>query len=89
MSDCRKCERFEKCGVEEDCGRFIEMQPTNYILLICKTPEELAKIFADGCPDGGNVNCAKHYSHGGRDCFNCWLDWLKSPVKADKEDTNA
>lgn len=47
------------------------------------TDEELAETYAGGCPNGDRLNCGKYYLHGGRDCFNCWLDWLKNPV--DKE----
>lgn len=48
------------------------------------TDEKLAEMCAGGCPNGDRLNCGKYYLHGGRDCFNCWLDWLKAP--ADKEE---
>lgn len=84
MSDCRKCARFEECAVDEDCGLFVDKPMTNYDLLITKTPEELAETYAGGCPNGDRLNCGKYYLHGGRDCFNCWLDWLKSPVEVEE-----
>lgn len=43
--------------------------------------EKLAETYAGGCPKGDRLNCGKYYLHGGRDCFNCWLDWLKAPVE--------
>jgi hypothetical protein len=43
--------------------------------------EELAETYAGGCPNGDRLNCGKYYLNGGRDCFNCWLDWLKSPAE--------
>lgn len=43
--------------------------------------EKLAETYAGGCPNGDRLNCGKYYLHGGRDCFNCWLDWLKAPVE--------
>lgn len=58
---------------------------TNYDRLISKTQEELAETYAGGCPNGDRLNCGKYYLHGGRDCFNCWLDWLKSPVEEENE----
>lgn len=59
---------------------------TNYDRIIRKTPEELAETYAGGCPNGDRLNCGKHYLHGGRDCFNCWLDWLKSPVDGGEQE---
>ena len=46
--------------------------------------EELAETYAGGCPNGDRLNCGKYYLHGGRDCFNCWLDWLKAPVEVNE-----
>ena len=50
--------------------------PTNYDLLIRKTPEELAEWFntMNGidkiCPDYGAHNCQES-------CRKCWLNWLE------------
>jgi hypothetical protein len=63
------------------CEGWKPKSATNYDRLISKTPEELAETYAGGCPNGDRLNCGKYYLHGGRDCFNCWLDWLKSPVE--------
>lgn len=46
--------------------------------------EEVAETYAAGCPNGDRLNCGKYYLHGGRDCFNCWLDWLKAPVEVEE-----
>ena len=59
---------------------------TNYERLISKTPEELAETYAGGCPNGDRLNCGKYYLNGGRDCFNCWLDWLKSSIEEKEVD---
>ena len=56
-------------------------QKTNADRVRRMTDEELAETYAGGCPNGDRLNCGKHYLHGGRDCFNCWLDWLKAPVE--------
>lgn len=83
MSDCRKCAKFEECAVDKDCGLFVAKPMTHYDQIVNKTPEELAETYAGGCPNGDRLNCGKYYLHGGRDCFNCWLDWLKSPVEVE------
>lgn len=80
MSDCRKCAKFEECAVDEDCGLFVDKPMTNADCIRTMTNEELAETYAGGCPNRDRLNCGKYYLHGGRDCFNCWLDWLKSPV---------
>lgn len=86
---CKKiyqCRNADWCARDfnpkSDCPECFE-QITNYDRLISKTPEELAETYAGGCPNGDRLNCGKYYLHGGRDCFNCWLDWLKSPVEVD------
>lgn len=55
--------------------------PTNADRIRGMTDEELAETYAGGCPNEDRLNCGKYYLHGGRDCFNCWLDWLKAPVE--------
>lgn len=55
--------------------------PTNADRIRGMTDEELAETYAGGCPNGDRLNCGKYYLHGGRDCFNCWLNWLKAPVE--------
>lgn len=84
MSDCRKCARFEECAVDENCGLFVDKPMTNSDLVRAMTDEGLAETYAGGCPNGDRLNCGKYYLHGGRDCFNCWLDWLKSPVEVEE-----
>lgn len=63
-------------------GRIVPQ--TNADRIRAMTDEELAEMCAGGCPNGDRLNCGKYYLHGGRDCFNCWLDWLKSPAEVDK-----
>ena len=59
---------------------------TNYDYVISKTPEELTEwiesIEPAACPwrDDHGDNC--RFTH----CRDCWLDWLKSPVKMDGEE---
>lgn len=56
-------------------------QMTNYDHLISKTPDEMTEwiesIEPATCPwrDDHGDNC--RFTH----CSDCWLDWLKSPVK--------
>ena len=58
--------------------------PTNYDLLVSKTPEELADwiellLCPSNCPDEQmGEACAR------TTCDGCWLSWLKSPVEVDK-----
>lgn len=54
---------------------------THFDLIKSLSVEELAETYAGGCPNGDRLNCGKYYLHGGRDCFNCWLDWLKAPAE--------
>lgn len=67
---------YEKCPVPD-------FPATNADRIRAMTVEGLAETYAGGCPNGDRLNCGKYYLHGGRDCFNCWLDWLKSPVEVD------
>lgn len=49
---------------------------TNYDRIVSKSPEELAKelvVLSDRCPDGVDCEIVPH----GRECYECWLDWLK------------
>lgn len=69
----------------DNCDFFLQERPpvlkTNGDSIRSMTDEELADTFNGGCPNGDRLNCRKYYKNGGRDCFNCWLDWLKSPVE--------
>lgn len=54
---------------------------TNADRIRAMTDEELAKWFcvmnADDCPDKAHeLRCTDK-------CYECWLDWLKSPVEVD------
>lgn len=80
MDECKVCANAdnEYCFACDDGNQFKPM--TNSDLIRAMTDEELAETYAGGCPNGNRLNCGKYYLHGGRDCFNCWLDWLKAPV---------
>lgn len=68
------------CVGNEPCeGR----TPSNADRTRSMTDEKLAETYAGGCPNGDRLNCGKYYLHGGRDCFSCWIDWLKSPVEVE------
>lgn len=64
-----------------DSARKADVLQTNADRIRHSTDEKLAETYAGGCPNGDRLNCGKYYLHGGRDCFNCWLDWLKAPVE--------
>lgn len=68
--DCSTCEENPNNAKRTNADRIRAM-----------SDEELAAIYAVCCPNGDRLNCGKYYLHGGRDCFSCWLDWLKSPVE--------
>lgn len=81
-----KCKQFSVGGVLSFCylGGTCDCQiPSNADRIRAMSDEELAETYAGGCPNGDRLNCGKYYLHGGRDCFNCWLDWLKSPVEVE------
>ena len=51
----------------------------NYDRIVSMKPEELAKelvVLSDRCPDGVDCESVPH----GRECFECWLDWLQKEV---------
>ena len=69
------------------CGHMIDFGPnwvpidisvpkTNGDVLRESTNEALAKHYADldDCPD------AKHERNCSEKCYECWLDWLSSPI---------
>ena len=64
---------------DEDCPERPLNPQTNYDRIISKAPEELAKelvVLSDRCPDGVDCESVPH----GRECFECWLDWLRREV---------
>lgn len=83
------CEKFS----DDRCKSYCVMGPCQYAIpsnadrTRSMTDEKLAETYAGGCPNGDRLNCGKYYSHGGRDCFNCWLDWLQSPVEEVQDGT--
>ena len=63
-------------------------RPTNYDLLIRKTPEELAGFLAPfTCPpirfnkDTGEIACPENKEPSMSDCEWCVLDWLKQEAE--------
>lgn len=90
---CEKCVHQDGCEDREVfhrnhpgcaiafCSGY-EKQQTNADRIRRMSDEELAKWFcvmnADDCPDKA------HELHCTDKCYECWLDWLKSPVE-DKE----
>jgi hypothetical protein len=83
--ECEACScggNEAKCDFYEEVRQRVKKPQTNADRIRMMSDEELAETYAGGCPDGDRLNCGKYYLHGGRDCFNCWLDWLKSPVRS-------
>lgn len=82
---CDRCDNAFHCLLNYDgkpCRKNRTVEPTNYDLLISKTPEELAEFMEDtatwgGCPYHGARDCTS-------DCGMCWLSWLKSPVEVEE-----
>jgi hypothetical protein len=55
---------------------------TNADRIRSMTDEELAKAFADACPEDGTVNrCCQYFAKGSHGCYDCWLDWLKQEAE--------
>lgn len=91
MNGCVYRTEDNKCKFWSDYGKGIvsycdpcdceEKTVSNADRVRSMTDEELAETYAGGCPNGDRLNCGKYYLHGGRDCFRCWLDWLKAPVE--------
>lgn len=69
---CINCVRDKDDPTES----FPEKPPTNYDLLVSKTPEELAEYLSSICYDFWKMFVD--------DPKRMWLDWLKAP--ADKEE---
>lgn len=81
---CDRCDNAPFCLLNFDgkpCRKVRTVEPTNYDLLISKTPEELAEwiesIEPAACPwrDDHGDNCRF------TNCHDCWLGWLKAPVE--------
>lgn len=85
--ECATCENENCYGhslhtTEKVCDGY-KHTATNADRIRSMSDEDLAETYAGGCPNGDRLNCGKYYWRGGRDCFNCWLDWLKAPVEVD------
>lgn len=76
------------------CGHMIDFGPswvpidisvpkTNGDVFREMTNEAIAKYLADGddCMDGKNKRNCREYGS----CYECWLDWLSSPIGDDEE----
>lgn len=79
------CRRFllhmEKREDASRCRDFIPKPQTNADRIRAMTDEELAKWLCvmnfDDCPDRAHqMKCTDK-------CYECWIDWLKSPVEVD------
>lgn len=89
MSDCKYRRKDGVClkdleyvykgyCVDAPCSCYAPQ--TNADCLTSKTTEELAELFSHLCCPyslGGNVKCNAE----SKGCYECWLDWLKSPVE--------
>lgn len=85
MNKCESCYNMECVFVDnqipfldsENCQNYRGL--TNADRIRAMSDEELAKWFcvmnADDCPDKA------HELHCTDKCYECWLDWLKSPVE--------
>ena len=83
MRACHNCLHWDVCSVREDdiaCGiykpkekRNVKPQ-TNADRIRAMSDEELAKVVSTTCPTKGCPLTAW-------DCTECWLNWLKQPVK--------
>ena len=60
-----------------------EYPQTNADRIRAMSDEELAEFLCDGCPPfrKNGVSC-----YVPKTCHNCWLDWLKQPVKDGEDD---
>lgn len=88
MGLCNSCEKKRNGGCKGNepwevivyCEAY-KMPPTNADRIRAYTDEELAAFMRDiglACPDAHFVGDC-----GRKDCRDCWLDWLKSPVEVD------
>ena len=92
-----ECEYGEECFYQENADgtynhdlkptHYDDKPQTNYDLIISKTTEELAKYLTQAWYDGPVFECPARASVGVdrcaevKDCEDCFLDWLKSPVE--------
>lgn len=58
---------------------------TNFDVMRNGAPEEIAKLIddasADTPPNAACCFCELNYPEG-RECWECWLDWLKAEAKS-------
>lgn len=87
-SKCRKClnghadgfyclmyDQAEK-NEKVRCAAFIRLN--NYHVVTRKNLENLAQMFADGCPPGVEKECS---GNDREQCKRCWVNWFKKPAK--------
>lgn len=66
---------------EKECRGHIRM--TNADRIRAMSDEELAELLRDTvCPVVQSDTVCEWFGN----CFNCWLDWLKQPVKDGEDD---
>ena len=91
MADCRKCQRFDACYLDnDDCIGFIPKTITNADRIRAMSDEELAAVF-DTCPPNKNFKDDKngcyrdiYGSEDEKDCYRCWLDWLRKEAEVEE-----
>lgn len=74
---CDRCEKAAECLLNFDgipCRKNRTVEPTNYDLLISKTPEELAKFLHDMTLISQEIGLSVEW----------WEQWLKSPVEGEQ-----
>lgn len=77
MSDCRKCEKFEECAVDEDCGLFVAKPLTNADHIRTMTDEEIEDWYWWMHKEMMRHTVSRVFVH----------DWLKSPVDVEDAPT--
>lgn len=87
---CKDCVSFRECardatlpafeaGQAALCRGFAQKKPqTNADCIRAMSDEELARMLSDAvCPIVQSDDVCEFFGN----CVNCWLDWLKQPVK--------
>ena len=97
MSDCKKCAKFEKCAVDEDCGLFVEKPMTHGDEIRSLSDYDLADWIAQILMYHGSFS-RRPLTIDDNECpHECPLykccndqpsdnieDWLKAPVEVDE-----
>ena len=76
----RKCTITGKFHLYNDV---CDAPQTNADRIRAMSDEKIAGVVCTGCPPGKDVG---QQCTGDGACYDCWLDWLKSPVGGDGDD---